>query len=1175
MHAEKNRGACDTSDGLIIQFLIAINNSIKTEHHKCMKIEPIMRVMKLTTFIITALFLQVSANSVAQHVTIENKRITLKQFFNQIRQQTGYNVLWQSGKLNDQKLVNVNFKNERLTRVLDEVLSGQDLTYSIAEKTIVIKEREHPVLNYSVLNHRIQRQVRGSVVDSTDTPLAGATVMLKGTSVGTQTDGEGRFNFPNLDDNAVLVVTYTGYLDQEIQVSGRSELTIVLKQDPAGLEEVVVVAFGTQKRTDMVGAVTTVKPDDLRVPSSNLTTALAGQAAGIIAYQRSGEPGQDNADFFIRGVTSFGTGKVDPLILIDGVELTVTELARLRPDDIESFSIMKDATSTALYGARGANGVIFVTTKQGKEGKAQISLRAESSLSMPTTNVELADPVTFMKLYNDALISRNPFEAPEYTQEKIDATAEGVHPIIFPATDWRKALFKDQTLNHRYNLNVSGGGKVARYYVAGSYAQDNGVLRVNGINNFNNNIDLKSYTLRANVNIDLTKSTELIVRLNGNFDDYTGPIQGGSALYNRVIRTNPVDFVPFYPKDDAHQHVKHIMFGGLVERSFLNPYADMVSGYKDYTRSLMMAQMEIKQDLSFLTEGLRFRSMFNTNRISRFDIERSYNPFYYDFESFDRRTGEYSIYSFNETSGTEFLDFGLNQDLRQQSSVFYMESALDYNRIFADKHSLSGLLVYIMRSNINARANSLELSLPSRNLGLSGRATYSYDSRYFLEFNFGYNGSERFHEDFRWGFFPSVGVAWSISNEKFWEPVKDKVNRFRVRATYGLVGNDAIGSASDRFFYLSKVNMNSSARGFAFGRESQRDIAGINVDRYANPLVTWEESHKTNLAVELGLFNKVNVQADFFAEVRKNILMDRADIPSTMGLTADVRANVGEAAGRGIDISVDYSHSFSSSMWMQARGNFTYATNEYRIYEEPSYVNEWWKSRVGYGINQPRGYIAERLFVDDEEVANSPTQDFGVPNIAGDIKYKDVNGDGVITNLDQVPIGFPTVPEIIHGFGFSFGWKQLDISAFFQGSAYSSFWMGGTVDDVTGPVNVQPFVGGKQIMKAFADSHYSLENPDVYARWPRLSTEDQTNNMQLSTWWLHNGEFLRLKQTEIGYSLPRTLAERLYMTSLRLYVSGTNLWTLSGFKMWDVEMGGNGLGYPVQKVFNLGLNLTF
>src|SRR5690606_18959360 len=393
-----------------------------------------------------------------------------------------------------------------------------------------------------------------------------------------------------------------------------------------------------------------------------------------------------------------------------------------------------DATSTALYGARGANGVVFVTTKQGKEGAATISFRSESSMSTPTRNVEFVDPVSHMRLYRDALSARDPFADLdiEYSQEKIDASVEGTNPLIFPTVDWRRSLFKDNTLNHRHNLNVSGGGKVARYYVAGSFAQDNGTLKVDRVNNFNNNIDLKSYTLRANVNINLTKSTELIVRLNGNFDDYTGPIDGGGSIYNKVIRTNPVDFVPYYPIDEDHSHIKHIMFGGLSDRSFLNPYAEMVSGYKNYTRSLMMAQMEVKQDLSFITEGLTFRSMFNTNRISRFDIERAYRPFYYEIDYSDWRNGVYSISSFNETSGTEYLDFGVNDNLRQQNSIFYMESALNYNRTFNDKHTLSGLLVNILRSQMTAQANSLQLSLPSRNVGLSGRATYSYDSRYFL-----------------------------------------------------------------------------------------------------------------------------------------------------------------------------------------------------------------------------------------------------------------------------------------------------------------------------------------------------------------------------------------------------------------------------------------------------------
>ncbi len=1015
--------------------------------------------------------------------------------------------------------------------------------------------------------------LRGSVTSAEDNqPLPGATVVVKNTTIGTTTDSSGNFEIIVPGDAQVLVFSFVGLQSQEVPISGGRVFNVTLEPAPEDIEEVVVVAFGTQKKTDMVGSVTSIKPAELRVPASNLTTALAGQAAGVISYQLSGEPGQDNANFFIRGVTSFGTGKVDPLILIDGIELGVTEMARLRPDDIESFTIFKDATSTALYGARGANGVIYITTKQGKSGAPKINFRAEGSVSEPTRNVEFADPVTYMKLYNEAQFARDPFAIPWYSQEKIDRTAEGAHPVIFPATDWREILFKDNTLNHRYNMSVSGGGKVASYYVAGSFSQDNGVLKVDKVNNFNNNIDLRSYTLRANVNIYLTPSTEMVVRLNGNFDDYTGPIQGGSAIYNTVVRTSPVDFLPYYPVDEEHAYVQHVMFGGLSEREFLNPYADMVKGYKEYTRSLMLAQIELKQDLSFITDGLRFRTMMNTNRISRYDIERAYRPFYYELKEFDRRTYDYSVAVFNETSGQEFLDFTLNDNNRIQNSDFYMETALDYNQTFNDKHTLSGMMVYIMRSSSSATAGNLQLSLPYRNLGVSGRTTYSYDSRYFAEFNFGYNGSERFHESKRFGFFPSAGIAWSISNESFWLPMKETINNLRVRLTYGLVGNDAIGSSTDRFFYLSNVNMDASSRSATFGRESKYSRSGIDVTRYSNPDITWEESHKANLALELGLVNKINVQADLFTERRKNILMSRADIPSTMGLTAPVRANIGEASARGVDVSVDFSHSFNPTLWIQSRGNFTFATNQYEVYEEPLYDKEWWASRVGYPINQPWGYIAERLFVDDEEVANSPVQNFGsVANIAGDIKYKDVNKDGQITSLDMVPIGFPTVPEINYGFGFSMGYKGFDVSAFFQGSARSSFWMGGS----SGPSAVQPFVDGKQIMKVFADNHYSLENPEIYALWPRLSTISQSNNMQRSTWWLNDGSFLRLKQAEIGWSIPARVVQKMHMQNFRIYFSGSNLLLLSKFKLWDVEMGGNGLGYPLQRTLNLGVNINF
>lgn len=1014
-----------------------------------------------------------------------------------------------------------------------------------------------------------EKRVSGRVLDEQGELMIGVTVIEKDSSPmnGTTTDVDGNYAIKVSSSSSVLSFTYIGYETKEVKVGNDNVIDVKMGENVNELDEVMVVAFGTQKKTDLIGSVTSVKPSELKAPTSNLTQMLAGQAAGIISYQRTGEPGQDDANFFVRGITTFGAGKRDPLILIDGMELTTSELSRLRPDDIESFSIFKDATSTALYGARGANGVISVTTKQGKEGKPRISARAEMSISSPTMDIEFADPVSYMKLYNEALIARDPFEIPIYTQEKIDMTAAGVNPIIFPATDWKNILFKDNTMNQRYDFNISGGGSVATYYVSASYTQDNGALNVDKMNNFNNNIDLKKYTLRANVNINLSKTSELIVRMNGNFDDYTGPLGGAESVYNEVVRTSPVDFPAYYPIDEKHKHVQHIMFGGLRDRSYRNPYANMVKGYRESDRSMMMAQLEYKQDLGFLLKGLKFRTLINTNRTSLYQIERSYSPFYYDLTYFDRRTGEYDIEVINPTTGKEFLDFSIGG--RSQSSVVYSESAINYNNTFNEKHDVSGMLVTILRNNTDAQGNTLQLTLPSRNVGLSGRSTYAYDKRYFVEFNFGYNGSERFHESKRFGFFPSFGLAWTISNEKFWEPITDVVNNFRIRGTFGLVGNDQIGAATDRFFYLSDVNMSST--GYTFGRESNYTRPGVSVRRYENADISWEVSRKLNFALEMGLFNEWNIQADLFSERRTNILMNRADIPNTMGLTADVQANVGEASSRGFEISTDYSHYFTKDLWTQIRGNFTYATNKYEVYEEPVYEKEWWKLRVGYPIGQPRGYIAERLFVDDDEVRNSPSQNFGgLPNIAGDIKYKDVNGDGEITSLDQVPIGFPLTPEIIYGGGVSLGYKAFDISAFFQGSARSSFWMGGD-----GPSVVEPFVDGKNILKVFADDHYSLDNQNIYSLWPRLSTERQVNNTQLSTWWLNDGSFLRLKTAEMGFNFPRKLIEKYNVQSFRIYLSGSNLLLWSKFKLWDVEMGGNGLGYPLQRVYNVGVNITF
>ncbi|TDQ08099.1 SusC/RagA family TonB-linked outer membrane protein [Pedobacter metabolipauper] len=1009
------------------------------------------------------------------------------------------------------------------------------------------------------------RTVTGIVLDETGLPIPNATISVEGSvpKRGVMSNQEGKYSILVNTDTEVLIFSYIGYTSQKIVIGERKTLDVKLVPDAKNaLEEVAVVAFGTQKKADLVGAVTSIKVSDLKIPSSNLTTALAGRAAGIIGFQRSGEPGMDNADFFIRGVTTFGY-KNSPLILIDGVELTTTDLARLQPDDISSFSILKDATSTAVYGARAANGIILVTTKQGAAGKAEVSFRAENSVSSAVRNIELADPITYMQQSNEAILTRNPLGTILYSEEKIANTAAGVNPIVYPANDWRDLVFKDYTMNQRYNLNVTGGGDVAKYFISGALNQDNGMMKVDKRNNFNSNIRLNSYSLRSNITINLTKSTEMIVRLSGNFDDYTGPVDGGADMYQKVMRSNPVLFPQYYPVDAQHAFVKHIMYGNYENGGYINPYADLTSGYKDSSRSLMLAQLELKQNLSALAKGLNFRVMMNTNRTSYFDVRRSYNPYYYTLNGYDPSNDTYSITNINENTATEYL--GYTEGPKVLNTTFYVESNLSYNTNIG-KHGFSGLLVYMMQNNINANAGDLQQSLPFRNVGFSGRATYNYDSRYYVEYTFGYNGSERFAEKNRFGFFPSYGVAWSVSNEKFFENIKPVVNNFRLRATYGLVGNDAIGSAADRFFYLSNVDMNAASRYAIFGNGQGNPFAlnGVDISRYANDEITWERSAKTNLALELGLFNQFKITADFYSEQRKNILMSRASIPVTMGLTADVRSNVGEASSKGTDISLEYQKSIGQDFWFQATANFTYAKSKFKVYEEPVY-DEYYRTRVGKSLSQQFGYIAERLFVDDAEAANSPRQNFGVYG-GGDIKYTDVNRDGQITTADMVPIGNPTVPETVYGFGFSTGYKNFDFSAFFQGLANESFWID--------PSSTSPFNNQTQLLKAYADSHWSEDSRDVYALWPRLSPTLNNNNNQLSTWFMRDGSFLRLKQVELGFKIPRNIQKRLHTSAFRVYVNASNLFNISKFDLWDVEMGGSGLGYPVQRVFNIGLNIS-
>ncbi|MEY8708753.1 TonB-dependent receptor [Bacteroides faecichinchillae] len=1011
--------------------------------------------------------------------------------------------------------------------------------------------------------------VQGQVMDAEGVPIPGVNIRLKGQNTGTISDMNGNYKLSDVTEDAVIEFSFIGFATLEKKVKGET-LNAILLEDTKSLDEVEIVAFGTQKKESVIGSISTLKPAELKVPTSNLTNALAGRVAGVIAYQRTGEPGVDDSNFFIRGVTSFGYAK-SPLILIDNIEVDTKDLSRLQPDDIESFSIMKDATATALYGSRGANGVILVKTKEGQTGTMKLNLRVENSISTPTKMLELADPITYMKLHNEAILTRDPLHALMYSEDKIDNTVPGHSSVIYPVTDWRNELLKDYTMNQRVNLNISGGGSMVNYYVAGSFMQDNGILNVDKANNFNNNIKNRNYSVRSNINIKLSKTTKLMVRMNGAFEDYNGPLSGGSDLYYKIMQSNPVLFPATYPKDEEHAYVKHIMFGNSGDGKYINPYAEMVKGYKETGRAKLESQFELNQDLDFITKGLKVRALFNTSRLSYYSTSRQYKPFYYALGEYNYMNNTYAVDIINPNDGTEYLDY--NEGDKTITANTYLEAAVNYDREFG-KHGVGGLLVMQLRNNHQPNASSLQTSLPKRNVGLSGRFTYAYDSRYFVEGNFGYNGSERFDKDHRWGFFPSAGLAYMVSNEKYFKNLLPYVQKLKLRASYGLVGNDNIGDSNARFLYLSEINMNNGGTGASFGyNEGAYKKNGIGINRYADPSIGWEVAKKMNFAVEMTFLDALNVTAEYYKESRDHILQSRADIPNTMGLWKTPNANLGKAKSHGVDLSLDYNKYFTNDTWLQLRGNFTYAANQYVEYEEVEYPGAPWKSRVGNPIAQEYGYIAEGLFVDDEEVRNSPVQ-FGEYG-AGDIKYRDVNRDGVISELDMVPIGYSKDPEIVYGFGASYGFKNFDVSVFFQGLARESFWI-----DYG---RVSPFFDNSgtdarennQLAKFIADNHWSETNRNIYAVWPRLSDSSIENNAKKSTWFMRDGSFLRLKQLEIGYTLPQRLIQKAGLKNLRVYFTGNNLFCFSKFKEWDVEQAGDGLKYPLQRIYNIGLNLTF
>lgn len=1117
--------------------------------------------MRLTIFLLVFLLSTLHAEaacSQSESLTLDFENTSIEHILTAIEKQTDYTFFY-NNQVDVNRKVSLHVKQARVSAILDQLFSGTNIGYVQNGTSIVLRIREVRQQKF---------QISGVVVDETGEPVIGANVVVKGEQFnGVATDSDGKFTLNVAKEKVTLEISYMGYKPVVTEARKDKPVIVKLEEDAQVVSEVVVVGYGTQKKESVVGSVQMVKPSELQVPGSNLSTGFAGRLAGVVAVQRSGEPGADGADFWIRGISTFNNSK-NPLIIIDGVQASTGDLNALDPEVIESFSILKDATATALYGSRGANGVMIVNTKSGRESeKAIVNIRIENSYSSHLKTPEFVDGVRYMEMYNEAVKARNTGEI-LYSQAKIDGTRAGENPLLFPNVDWYDALFNKGTMNQRVNVNVRGGYKRLDYFSSVSVNHDSGVMKNTDDFSYKNNLNIMRYVFQNNINLSLSGSSKLSLHLNVQLRDASGPSSSTQDVFGMVMEANPVDFPIRYPADPEVDYIRWGgKSGGAYNNGYRNPYAEMAKGYKSDFQSTVMANLKYEQKLDFITEGLSAEALISFKNWSQSSTNRSSG--YNQFEMSSYNPDDFSDYMLKRV-GEEVSTVLGTTNTSSGDRRMYIQAMVNYNRTFGGAHNVSGMLLYNQdQYNVNnPDGNDLIASLPQRKQGLAGRLTYAYKYRYMAELNFGYNGSENFAKGKRFGFFPSVAVGYTISREKFFEKFSKTITNLKLRASWGLVGNDQIG---ERYLYLSDIDLQNGDLSYTTGRDQNVTKNGPKYIRYSNPDITWEVGNKWNFGIDFSLWNNLNFTFDMFREVRSDIFLDRQSVPDFIGTNANDKwmnlvtkmyGNLGKVKNQGFDFSADYVKEFNKDFSMSFKGTFTYAHNEVLEYDEPSFLKYPNLSRVGHPVDQPLLYVAERLFVDDAEVKRNPQQNLGGWISGGDIKYKnlpdaDGNYDHVIDANDREYTGMPTTPEIVYGFGPSFRYKDWDFSFFFQGTARVSIMMR----------EIHPFGkdGTRNVLQFIADDYWSVNNQNVFAKYPRLSKQDNANNTQASTFWQRDGSFLKLKNAEIGYNHK----------FMRIYLRGSNLLTFSKFKFWDPEQGsGSGLFYPTQRVINLGVQFS-
>ena len=1114
-----------------------------------------------------------SYNNYSQFKTlsVSMSNSTLREVLKTIEKSSQFVFFYLDDAVNLERKVSIDSKNKNIEEILSELFEGTSCTYRISDRQIFISGKAPA----STEQQQNKRKISGRVTDIKGEPLIGVNVTVDGDANGSITNMDGLYEIFVTKKSVVLKFTYIGFKTSEIRTNASTNIyDVTLEEQVNELEETVIVGYGTQRKISNIGAQSSMKMEDIKTPSASLTTTLAGRLAGVVAVQRTGEPGKDAADIWIRGISTPNTSS--PLVLVDGVERSFNDID---PEDIESLTTLKDASATAVYGVRGANGVILIKTKPGKVGKPTVSADYYESFTRFTKMVDLADGITYMNAANEAM--RNDGIATKYTEDQIRNTIAGKDPYLYPNVDWLKEIFNDWGHNRRVNVNVRGGSEKVAYYASVSYFNETGMTVTDkNIDTYDSKMKYSRYNFTTNLNIDVTPTTKVEIGAQGYLGEGNYPAISSADLYNAAMSISPVEYPKmFFVNGEA------FVPGTSTNNNFNNPYSQATRrGYDNLTKNQIYSNLRVTQDLDMLTKGLKLTAMY------AFDV---YNEIHVHQDRAE------STYNFLDTS----VPYDMNgqpilQRIYEGSNVLsykqetsgnkktYLEASLNYDRTFNDDHRVSALFLFNQQSKLLYPKGTLEDAIPYRMMGIAGRATYSWKDRYFAEFNIGYNGAENFSPKHRFGTFPAFGVGWVVSNEKFWQPLSKAVSFLKIRYTDGKVGNSEVSDR--RFMYLDQMKENGDY-GYKFGPNGTK-WAGYETVNMAVDLI-WEESRKQDLGIDLKLFNDaLSIVFDLFKERRENILLKREhSMPSFLGYnTSAPYGNIGIIENKGFDGTIEYNKRINKDWVIALRGNVTFNKDKWIQGELPEQKYEW-MNQYGRNINGAKGYVAEGLFtqaeIDDmarweslsaanKAITPKPfASQFGTVK-AGDIKYKDLNNDGQIDAYDQTYISRGDVPTTVYGFGFTVGWKDLSVGMMFQGVAGAERVLNGS--------SVNPFNGGGGSGNLYSNigDRWTEENPDQNAFYPRLSYGSETtsniNNFQKSTWWVRNMNFLRLKTLQISYNLPKPWVNKVHLKNAAVYVMGTNLFTLSRFKLWDPELNtDNGASYPNTTSYSVGINFTF